>query len=127
MPSDKKVKFIRKGGRIIPIRAKGNGKDKLPPVKKVFKSKTTRRLITAGFGLAGGFLLGRNRAGITSMQKIARFATGGIIGTLVGSSISQTGKTKIAKGESREDARVRAALGNKIFLKAKKEMRKKKR
>lgn len=128
-----KVRFIRRNGRVIPIRGKGSApkgsgiskrfgpKDqKKPPVKKVF-GKHGGAVGTA-LGAAAGAKFGLRKGGT-----LVEGLLGGTLGALAGGGIGGLKKTKRAKGETSRQTAKRVAMGNRAFNALRKKKRAKKR
>lgn len=118
MAYGKDVKFIRKGGRIIPIKGKGSApkgvskrygaKRQKPKVKKLSGGK--RAAITT-FGTAVGALAG----GGVSKGKLKLSVLGGLAGGILARGLSGITYTKRGKGESKKQLAKRLAKHNSGF------------
>jgi hypothetical protein len=97
LKNDKNVKFIRKNGRVIPVKSKKSDgrKDKSTQVKSLVKPKN-RKKVAIGGAVAGG-LLGFKKGG----------AFGALIGAnaglLFGAGLSGVKHAKKKKGETKEE------------------------
>lgn len=116
----KQVKFIRKNGRVIPIRSKG-GAGGAAPKKRQYKgrgelgSKERKRLTKikdrsqyelVGRGVTSGSLIGMGfgyMEGYRGKKAMGKFALAGAIGGTVGSLIGGNIAKKIAGSKLRED------------------------
>jgi len=118
---DGKVRFIRKNGRVIPVKAKsGDSSKKLPKVKKIISNKKARQAATGAGGLAGMFGMLKKFKSKTALQNIVIGGAGFIGGSLLASSISNIKYTKKAVGETDFDTAKRVSMGNKKYSNIKK-------
>lgn len=109
-----KVRFIRKGGRVIPIIDNKKGR-KLPKVKNIFSKDSQGKIkgASSAIGAFSGFSLTKG----SLPKKLFGLAAGGLFGTATGIGIAGQKTTKSAKGEPREFTAGRVAIGNKKYLK----------
>jgi len=91
MSNKSKVKFIRKNGRVIPVKGKGNGPKSKSPKKKRSSGKSHNNqkkkimtVIGAGMGISTGLL----NAGMTKGSFSKRGIAGGLIGGLLGLGVA---------------------------------------
>ncbi len=99
MSENNQVKFIRKGGRIIPIRSKS---DKKNGVNLLVEDKNKRRALIGGSGLIAGYAA--QKLGKRPMRKALLFTVAANVGMQVARSIANITHTKVKKGESNKAA-----------------------
>lgn len=116
MKNKSEVRFIRKNGRIIPIRGKKKNKEKKPPVSNLIKSKSVRQAIT-GLGAAAGAVFAGKKIGKTLIEKGIAGSFGFLGGAFLTGGLANTKYTKKAKGETRKQLARRVSIGNKAYNK----------
>ena len=119
-----KVRFIRKRGRIIPIRSSSKSGSKRA-AKDIFSKKNARELGTIGAALAGGagglFAAGRIERKSQSLAKIGKFKSASTLnriakftkfGSKVGAGLAAAGALTAIDRKSRDEGTI-FDIGNK--------------